>query len=74
MKPKPILIINLPNSMAGEGFDDYCKGVVQSVPDYHIFFVVNEQQSVTFQCFYEKDFNHVKYEELKELIKNKFKA
>ena len=74
MKPKPILIISFPNSMAGEGFDDYCDGIADSMPDYHVIFISHESTEWTFQCFYEKDFNHVKYEELKELIKNKFKA
>ena len=68
-KPKPILIIKNPS------YDhDTWKtllGIADNIDDYHVIVVrSNESFDMVFECFYEKDFNEVKFEELKKIIKD----
>lgn len=72
---KPIFIIELPE------LDDYypkidgIREVISSkLEDYYVLVFVNPLlEEVKFQVFYEKDFNEIKFEELKQIIIEKLK-
>ncbi len=68
---KPILITKI----TGNGWDDYLDDIdhfnstLEKVSeDYHIIFIPYSGKYIDFSVFYEKDFNDVKYEELKNII------
>ena len=66
MKAKPIIIIRIPDTtdkVTKEDFGDMIK-------EYHIVTIREARINIEFEAFYEKDFNEVKYEELKQIIKD----
>ena len=74
-KPKPIFLVGLPRQEDGEFFEweqklirtqNNIKKMVNG--EYHILIYETPLPDPTFQVFYEKDFNEVKYEELKSII------
>ena len=74
-KPKPIFLVGLQRQD-----DDFVSKVEQKLlnvhrsiekavnGEYHILVYETPLPDPTFQVFYEKDFNEVKYEELKSII------
>jgi hypothetical protein len=68
--PKPILIIGVPSSI---DLKEYIADLRESEikEDYYIIIYTTNDNEFTFQVFYEKDFNEVKYEELKRIISDK---
>lgn len=66
---KPIFIIRTPFTDIEYDFKD----VVNDLKDYHILIINEDRQDIFFQCYYEKDFNEIKFEELKEIVKSKLK-
>lgn len=70
MSAKPIFLIALPYQMVSE-LDNVQKGLEGKMPDYYILIYPHAKDEVEFQCFYEKDFNEVKYEEMKQLVIDK---
>lgn len=62
---KPIILIK----------SDFCKGMEgiqeslsKKLNDYHVLFIETFDGEFSFEVFYEKDFNHIKYDELKDII------
>lgn len=73
---KPILVIRFPSFVLREEVDKLKgnKKIQQMDKEYHILTVNSpEVNDIQFEVFYEKDFNEVKYEELKEIIRNSIK-
>lgn len=70
---KPILVITIHES--NQSASTIRKIVRKAVDnEYHVIIVsVDQEQEPKFEVFYEKDFNEVKYEELKSIIINKLK-
>jgi len=68
MKVKPILIVNIPNSYTRQIVQQLSEDIKKAITGYHIVVIQQDVPLITFEVFYEKDFNKVKYEELKELI------
>ena len=73
MKAKPIFIIGLPNELPEEGYTEFEKHISEKLNDYHVLIFTHSGDEIKFECFYEKDFNKVKYEELKEIIREQIK-
>ena len=67
--PKPILIIKIPIESDNYSFDSVIKAT-QVIDDYYVFVIQAYILEAQFQVFYEKDFDKVKYEEFKNIIKN----
>ena len=65
---KPIFIVKVPESLK-EYFGVVTNSVRSGIKDYHCITVLSNVQDFEFQVFYEKDFNEVKYEELKQIVK-----
>ena len=76
---KPILIVRVPTGicLSKESLISIQAQVSEQVNNEYYVFVLSapdlktdsERTEVKFEVFYEKDFNEVKYEELKEIIK-----
>jgi len=65
---KPIIVIKAPN-INMEQLAGVNKSIGQNVrKDYYVFVINSNASDWAFECFYEKDFNEVKYEELKQQI------
>lgn len=72
MSAKPIFIVKLPDAPSIELQQSINDKLANKMPDYHVLVISGEThlQTVDFQVFYEKDFNEIKYEELKQIINN----
>lgn len=72
MAVKPIFIVKtpsyLPLSEISTMYEDISSASISD--DYYVLFVEGDSGDFEFECFFEKDFNHVKYEELKQIIKD----
>lgn len=70
---KPILIIKLPWDIQPEAQEEIRNDLSKRdiTKDYYFLsFIGQGNEEAEFQVFYEKDFNEVKYEELKKIIKD----
>ena len=64
---KPIFIIKLPK---GTNIKDVRESIKDALPDYHTLITEGTNNpDIEFQCFYEKDMTDIKFEELKDYIK-----
>ena len=66
---KPILLVGVPSAQA-ENIADIQESIEEGMKDYYLLIYDYTGRDIKFQCFYEKDFNEVKYEELKFIIKH----
>lgn len=66
--PKPIFMVGIPNDDILEEFTSIEESLKGEFTDYHIIIYSHSGNDVKFECFYEKDFNNVKYEELKNIV------
>jgi len=65
---KPIIVIKAPY-INMEQLASVNKSIGDDVrKDYYVFVINSNSNDWQFECFYEKDFNEVKYEELKKQI------
>ena len=69
---KPIFIVTVPESLK-ENFDSISHYLNNEIKDYHCITILSNVEDFKFQVFYEKDFNEVKYEELKQIVKENCK-
>lgn len=73
--PKPILVVSLPYTASIANHQNvneslYERGIGD---DYHILVIISKKEETIIEVFYEKDFNEVKFEELKEIVENSLK-
>lgn len=72
--PKPIFIIGLPSQTIREAYEEILKQIEnrkELIEDYHVLCYINpNSEEFHFNAFYEKDFDEVKFEELKQFIQN----
>jgi len=74
--PKPIFLIGLPSKYKNEKVNANLQSIFENVGkelsgDYYVLvYIQEENDDFDFKCFYEKDFNDIRYEELKSLILN----
>ena len=74
---KPIFVVGIPNKfyqLDSEIIEKIQTNLDKRFNDYHV--LVYSQyitDDLKFDCFYEKDFNEVKYKELKKIVKEKLK-
>ena len=67
-KTKPILTIGIPEA-SFEIVQRLQKQIKRQMKDYHVLVYASNGDEPKFQVFYEKDFNKVKFNELKEIVK-----
>jgi hypothetical protein len=74
MMAKPIFIVCIP---IDDGIDteEVLNSISEQFQDYHVLVASSEYHTeITFKCFYEKDFDEVKYDELKGIVKGMVNA
>lgn len=67
-KVKPIFIVGLQNSINASHIDEISKSIQAVITDYHVLVHTTNNDNNQFQVFYEKDFNDVKFDELKKIV------
>jgi hypothetical protein len=68
--PKPIFLIGVPNDIRSEEqVHNIRKAIERKIKDYHVLVYTSNTSEFDFKCFYEKDFDNVRFEELKEIVK-----
>lgn len=78
IRPKPIFIVLIPEPNLN-GFDKsqefkaLQKGLERNLQDYNVLIMTKPNGDIDFRCFYEKDFDEIKFEELKQLVLDNFK-
>tara|TARA_R110000868_G_scaffold277326_1_gene537110 strand:- start:324 stop:551 length:228 start_codon:yes stop_codon:yes gene_type:complete len=71
MKAKPIFIIKLPTFTFDADTQVFTDSVKEGLKEYNVMVIESESfEEIGFECFYEKDFNEVKFEELKQMVKD----
>ena len=69
---RPIFTVGLPlNDFDQERLKETAPLIKDAAPDYNVLVYTHGGNEFKFDVYYEKDFNEVKYEELKEIIKEK---
>lgn len=67
---KPIVVIKMPQYASNNDINSLAEqfrlGTIQQ--DYHIIMFGTKLNDIDVQVYYEKDFNKVKFEELKDII------
>jgi|LakMenEpi03Aug12_release.lakeMendotaPanAssembly.Ray.scaffolds.fasta_scaffold3184345_2 hypothetical protein len=68
--PKPIFLIGVTNDIRNEEqVHNIRKAIQRKIKDYHVLVYTSKTSEFDFKCFYEKDFDNVRFEELKEIVK-----
>jgi hypothetical protein len=68
--PKPIFLIGVSNDIRNEEqVQNIRKAIQRKIKDYHVLVYTSKTSGFYFKCFYEKDFDNVRFEELKEIVK-----
>lgn len=72
--PKPIFTIGLPSQTTREAYEETSKEIGRRkdlLEDYYVLVYINPRsEDFCFNTFYEKDFDEVKLEELKQFIQD----
>lgn len=68
MAAKPIFVVGVPLGTSIATSSNIVEQIKEKLEDYYIIVYPTNTSEFNFQCFYEKDFNDVKYEELKAII------
>lgn len=66
---KPIFLVAIPFEQY-KNIDDIQKNLEGKLIDYHVLIYLHDKEEIEFKAFYEKDFNQVKFDELKQIVKN----
>lgn len=71
---KPIFLIGLPYKRVHQAqIYDIQKSLESKFTDYYtLVYTQHNVEDVLFNVFYEKDFNEIKYEELKEIVRQEY--
>lgn len=65
---KPIFLVALPYKDIPV-IQDIQKNLEQQLTDYHTLIYIHNKEDIEFRAIYEKDFDEVKFEELKEIVR-----
>jgi hypothetical protein len=68
---KPIFTVGLPKHTSGHEVEKIKHNLDSELTEYYILVHTHQGEEINFNCFYEKDFNEVKYEELKKIVKDR---
>jgi hypothetical protein len=72
-KTKPILFIQFSRYIGERELKDIRPKLNDKIKDYYVITTTSTLANTKIEVFYEKDFNAIKYKELKEIIKNSIK-
>jgi len=66
---KPIFLVGVPRNTDYEKVLKDQVELERKLDGYYLLVYQTNQDEIKFQCFYEKDFDEVKFEELKQIVK-----
>ena len=67
---KPVFTVILPEWGSEKEFDDITEGLQKTLPEYNVIVAVdNSKKGITFECFYEKGCESIKYEVVNNIVK-----
>jgi len=65
---KPIFLVGIPHEAAFK-IQGIQKSLEQQLTDYHPLIYIHNKDEIEFRAVYEKDFDEIKFEELKEIVR-----
>ena len=75
---KPIFLVKVPYEITsvcdGEHVNNIQKVLEKKLTDYHVLVAGCNVNDLEFQCFFEKDFGEINFEELKSIVSEQFKT
>lgn len=70
--PKPIFLVGLPMSRTDHHqYERVALELTKKLMDYHVLVYPTIEVEPQYKCFYEKDFDEVKFEELKQIVRER---
>ena len=66
---KPIFLVGLPQMTSREQVEGVQKNLERKLEQYYPLVYLTNGSEIDFKCFFEKDFDEVKFEELKEIVR-----
>lgn len=66
---KPIFTVGIPDGITKKELEEIQSQITKTLSDYYVLVYVFHKNDPEFNAYYEKDFNEVKFEELKEIIR-----
>lgn len=70
---KPIFLVGLPQMASIEQIEEVQKNLERKIEQYYPLVYQTNGNEIDFKCFFEKDFDEVKYEELKQIVRDAVK-
>lgn len=70
---KPIFLVGIPNPENIELIARLQENLEKKLEQYYPLVYTTKGSEMEFKCFFEKDFDEVKFEELKEIVRNAVK-
>lgn len=70
---KPIFLVGIPQPENIEIIARIQETLEEKLEQYYPLVYTTSGSEMEFKCFFEKDFNEVKFEELKEIVRNAVK-
>ena len=66
---KPIFLVGLPKGALVEEIEETQKNLESKLDGYYALVYLTNESEIKFKCFFEKDFDNIKFEELKQIVK-----
>lgn len=66
---KPIFLVGVSYKLDPNTIEFLQENLEQTIPDYHTIVYMHNKDESEFRAIYEKDFDEVKFEELKEIVR-----
>jgi len=70
---KPIFLVGLPSELDIKQFETIQTLLENKLIEYYVIVYRTNESEIQFKCFYKKDFDDIKFEELKAIVKNELK-
>ncbi len=70
---KPIFLVGLPQMASLEQIEEVQKNLEQKLKQYYPLVYMTNSSKMDFKCFFEKDFDEVKFDELKQIVRDAVK-
>jgi hypothetical protein len=70
---KPIFLVGLPQMVSLEQIEEVQKNLEQKLKQYYTLVYMANSSEIDFKCFFEKDFDEVKFDELKQIVRDAVK-
>ena len=69
---KPIFLVGMPKVASMEQIEQVKKSLESNLDGFYVLVYSTHEKEMQFKCFFEKDFDNIKFEELKQIVKEGF--